>query len=130
MIAGGRGFDRGRVAERGTTLQGPETFTDRVLRRAADLRDKDAYFFLADAAPGAAAQRLTYAELDAEAKRIASWLQERGAVGGQVLLLYPSGLEFIKAFVGCLYAGAVAVPAPLPGDQNNQFARLTGILRD
>jgi acyl-CoA synthetase (AMP-forming)/AMP-acid ligase II len=100
-----------------------------VLQRAADLTDKEAFFFLPDEA-GVEAHRLTYARLDTEAKRIASWLQHNGAVGGQVLLLYPSGLDFVKAFTGCLYAGSVAVPAPLPGDQNNQAARLTGILRD
>jgi acyl-CoA synthetase (AMP-forming)/AMP-acid ligase II len=100
-----------------------------VLGRAADLPDKEAYLFL-PGNTGAAAQRLTYAELDAEARRIASWLQQHGAAGGQVLLLHPPGLDFVKAFTGCLYAGAVAVPAPLPGDQSNQSARLTGILRD
>ncbi|MFF6781354.1 AMP-binding protein [Streptomyces sp. NPDC012510] len=101
-----------------------------MLHRAADLSDKDAYVFLPGNTPDAAAQRLTYTALDAEAKRIASWLQQHGAAGGQVLLLFPSGLDFVKAFIGCLYAGAVAVPAPLPGDQNNHSARLTGILRD
>ncbi|MFF7159018.1 AMP-binding protein [Streptomyces sp. NPDC008139] len=101
-----------------------------MLRHAAELPDKDAYFFLPGSTPGAEAQRLTYAALDAEAKRIASWLQECGAVAGQVLLLYPSGLDFVAAFVGCLYAGSVAVPAPLPGDQGNQATRLTGIVRD
>lgn len=100
-----------------------------MLRHAAARPDEDAYVFLPGNAPDAVAQRLTYAQLDAEARRIASWLQSRGASGGQVLLLYPSGLEFVKAFVGCLYAGAVAVPAPLPGE-SNQSTRLTGILRD
>ncbi|MGW5354257.1 fatty acyl-AMP ligase [Streptomyces sp. NPDC004031] len=100
-----------------------------MLRHAAERPDQEAYVFLPGNSPDAAAQRLTYAQLDAEARRIASWLQRKGAAGGQVLLLYPSGLEFVKAFVGCLYAGSVAVPAPLPGE-NNQSARLTGILRD
>lgn len=107
-----------------------DNFTELVLRRAAELSDKDAYIFLPGNSPDALAQRLTYAALDAEARRIASWLQQHGAAGGQVLLLHPSGLDFVKAFVGCLYAGSVAVPAPLPSDQNNQSARLTGILRD
>ncbi|WP_043179371.1 fatty acyl-AMP ligase [Streptomyces sp. NRRL F-5123] len=110
-------------------MRGQENFTELVLRHAAERPDEEAYVFLPGNSPDAVAQRLTYAQLDAEARRIASWLQSRGASGGQVLLLYPSGLEFVKAFVGCLYAGAVAVPAPLPGE-NNQSARLTGILRD
>lgn len=101
-----------------------------MLRRAAELSDKDAYLFLPGNGPEAVTRRLTYAALDSEARRIAAWLQEQGAAGGQVLLLFPSGLEFVKAFIGCLYAGSVAVPAPLPGDQSNQSARLAGILRD
>lgn len=119
-----------RVVDRGTVLRTSGTFTELVLRRAAQQPDKDAYFFLPGNTQDAVTQRLTYAALDAEAKRIASWLQEHGAAGGQVLLLFPSGLDFVKAFIGCLYAGSVAVPAPLPGDQTNQSTRLTGILRD
>ena len=30
------------------------------------------------------------------------------------MLLYPPGLDFIAAFCACLYAGIVAIPAPLP----------------
>ncbi|WP_367045438.1 fatty acyl-AMP ligase [Streptomyces sp. Je 1-332] len=106
------------------------TFTELVLARTSALGPKDAFIFLPDDAKGSAPQHLTYSQLDQEARRIGSWLQERGASGRQVLLLYPSGLEFIKAFVGCLYAGAVAVPAPLPTEQGQHFARVSGILRD
>lgn len=106
------------------------TFTELVLARTDALGPKDAFIFLPDSAKGSAPQHLTYSRLDEEARRIGSWLQERGAAGRQVLLLYPSGLEFIKAFAGCLYAGAVAVPAPLPTEQGNHFTRVSGILRD
>jgi acyl-CoA synthetase (AMP-forming)/AMP-acid ligase II len=57
---------------------------------------------------------LTYEELDRRARAIAAALQLAGASGERVLLLYPSGLDFITAFFGCLYAGAVAVPAYPP----------------
>ncbi|GAA2939142.1 fatty acyl-AMP ligase [Streptomyces enissocaesilis] len=106
------------------------TFTELVLARTTALGAEDAFIFLPDDAKGSTPQHLTYAELDLEARRIGSWLQEHGASGRQVLLLYPSGLEFIKAFVGCLYAGAVAVPAPLPTEQGQHFTRVSGILRD
>ena len=85
---------------------------------------------LRDDAASSEADHLTYGALDTEAKRIASWLQARDAFGKQVLLLFPSSMAFVKAFVGCLYAGAVAVPAPLPGDQGHHFERVAGILRD
>jgi acyl-CoA synthetase (AMP-forming)/AMP-acid ligase II len=111
-------------------LNSTRTFTELVLQRTADLGEKDAFIFLHDSAAASDAERLTYDALDGEAKRIASWLQQRGASGGQVLLLYPSGLDFIKAFTASLYAGTVAVPAPLPGDQGSHFARVTAILKD
>ncbi|MET9684263.1 fatty acyl-AMP ligase [Streptomyces coeruleorubidus] len=106
------------------------TFTELVLARTDALGPKDAFIFLPDNAKGSAPQHLSYSRLDEDARRIGSWLQEKGATGRQVLLLYPSGLEFIKAFAGCLYAGAVAVPAPLPTEQGNHFTRVSGILRD
>lgn len=57
---------------------------------------------------------LTFSELDRDARSIASQLQSIGAEGERVLLLYPPGLDYIKAFFGCLYAGAVAVPTYPP----------------
>jgi acyl-CoA synthetase (AMP-forming)/AMP-acid ligase II len=57
---------------------------------------------------------LSYRELDRQARAIAAALQEGCATGERALLLYPPGLEFISAFFGCLYAGVVAIPAPLP----------------
>ncbi|MER5860095.1 fatty acyl-AMP ligase [Streptomyces sp. NPDC059688] len=106
------------------------TFTELVLDRAAELGTEDAFIFLPDDANGSAPEHLSYSGLDREARRIASWLQENGAAGRQVLLLYPSGNDFIKAFTGCLYAGSVAVPAPLPTEQGQHFTRVSGILRD
>ena len=44
-------------------------------------------------------------------------------------MLYPPGLEFIAAFLGCLYAGATAVPA-YPPRLRRLDARLQGIVED
>ncbi|MEV0495148.1 fatty acyl-AMP ligase [Streptomyces atratus] len=106
------------------------TFTELVLERTEARSDADAFIFLPDDARGSVPQHLTSAGLDQEARRIASWLQERKAANRQVLLLYPAGLDFIKAFTACLYAGAVAVPGPLPTEQGQHFSRVSGILRD
>ena len=57
---------------------------------------------------------LSFAELEARARAVAAQLQEHGAGGERVLLALPSSLEFITAFFGCLFAGAVAVPAYPP----------------
>ncbi|MDF5730186.1 MAG: type I polyketide synthase, partial [Rhizonema sp. PD38] len=67
--------------------------------------------------------------LDRCAKVIAAQLQSMGATGQRALLLYPSGLEFIAAFCGCLYAGVVAVPA-YPPRANQKMSRLEAIVAD
>ncbi len=56
----------------------------------------------------------TYAQLDLQARAIAATLQQSGLSGERILLLYPPGLDYISAFFGCLYAGAVAVPVYPP----------------
>jgi acyl-CoA synthetase (AMP-forming)/AMP-acid ligase II len=71
--------------------------------------------------------RLTYSELDRHACTIAAHLQSLEATGKRVLLLYPSGLEYVAAFFGCLYAGAVAVPA-YPPRFNRSVERLQAIV--
>ncbi|GAB3838669.1 fatty acyl-AMP ligase [Micromonospora andamanensis] len=68
-------------------------------------------------------RRVSFAQLDAEARRIGAWLQARYPVGERVLLLYPTGFDFAAALVGCLYAGMVAVPAPLPGRYPHERSR-------
>lgn len=72
----------------------------------------------------------TYGELDASARLIAGWLQANTAPGDRVLLLHPSPLAFAKAFWGCLYAGCVPVPAPLPGTFSHHLSLTTGIALD
>ncbi len=49
--------------------------------------------------------------------------------GDRVLLLYPSSLEFPCAFLGCLYAGVIAVPA-YPPRRNRSLNRLQAIIAD
>src|SRR5262245_11178089 len=73
---------------------------------------KRLYTYLA-VGDGEAGERLSYAELDRRARAIAARLQELGLGGERAILLYPPGLEFIAAFLGCLYAGVVAVPASM-----------------
>ena len=70
---------------------------------------------------------LTFQELDNEAKSIANDLTQKYQKGDRALLLYPSGLEFITAFIGCLYAGLIAVPA-YPPRKNQKLDRLKSII--
>src|SRR2546425_10541712 len=85
--------------------------------------DRPGFTFLADGE--AQALTMTYAELDLRARAIAAHLQRLDAHGKHVLLLYPPGLDYVSAFFGCLYAGAVAVPAypPDPARLNRTLPR-------
>lgn len=73
-----------------------------------------------------------YAELDLRARAIAAWLSSRSKSGDRVLILSPSGPEFVASVFGCLYRGAVAVPAyPIdPLRMERTASRLLGIIRD
>ncbi len=71
----------------------------------------------------------TFRELDRGAREIAAWLATRPEADRPVLLLFEPGVDFWRAFLGCLYAGVVAIPAPLPHDQRS-MGRVAGILRD
>ncbi|WP_406293730.1 fatty acyl-AMP ligase [Embleya sp. NBC_00888] len=100
-------------------------------RHAAERPQAEAVAFLADPDdPVGGLRRRTYAELDREARGRAAWLQQHLAPGSRVLLLHPNGLEFVAAFLGCLYAGMIAIPAPLPGRYRHQRQRLVGIAAD
>ncbi|HEX6291073.1 MAG TPA: amino acid adenylation domain-containing protein [Herpetosiphonaceae bacterium] len=70
-----------------------------------------AYRFLLDGE--ADTVEITYAELDRQARAISTLLPPN-VTGQRVLLLYAPGIEYIAAFFGCLYAGAIAVPAYPP----------------
>ena len=93
----------------------------------ASIQSKRAYTFLAEGEEETSA--LSYLELDQQARAIGAWLQSVGARGERVLLLYPPGLDYITAFFGCLYAGAVAVTA-YPPKNNRNIARLQAIVSD
>ena len=102
-------------------------FVDLLLWRAKWQTNKTAYIFLQDGETESAS--ITYGELDLQAKRIASHLQFMGLEGERALLLYPSGLEFIKAFFGCLYAKVIPVPLCVPR-RNQNLGRLQSVLAD
>ncbi|MFD9905354.1 aminotransferase class I/II-fold pyridoxal phosphate-dependent enzyme [Streptomyces sp. NPDC059063] len=74
----------------------------------------------------------TFAELDLRARRVAALLQAEGVAGEPVLLLHPPGLDYLAGFLGCLYAGAIAVPAYPPDTRRfgQTMPRLAAIARD
>lgn len=66
---------------------------------------------------------LSFRELDKACRRFARMLQNRGiGPGERVLIALPDCLAFPVAFLGCMLAGAVAVPAgPAPGDEDCSY---------
>jgi acyl transferase domain-containing protein/acyl-CoA synthetase (AMP-forming)/AMP-acid ligase II/acyl carrier protein len=104
-----------------------------VRQRAERYRDKVAFDYChysgGGQAPGEVHSRLTYRELDIKARAIASALQRQGAAGERVLVLCPSGLDFIAGFFGCIYAGAVAVPVH-PPVHRRVIGRVASIVAD
>lgn len=108
-------------------LTRPSTLVDLLRQREAKQPDQLAYTFLTDGEEEE--HRLTYRQLDEQARAIGAALQSLEATGERALLLYPPGPEYIAAFFGCLYAGVVAVPA-YPLRPNQSLSRIQAILGD
>jgi amino acid adenylation domain-containing protein len=110
-----------------SSAKGCATLVDLLRNRAAQQTNRLAYTFLVDGENEGGS--LTYAQLDQQARAIASMLQATGAEGERVLLLHNAGLQYIVAFLGCLYAGAIPVPA-YPPRFNRSLSRIQTIMKD
>ncbi len=107
----------------------PATWVELLRSRALHQRDRLAFSFLADGTSGDF--RITYGELDRKARSIAAALQSMDLFQAKALLLYPPGFEFIGAYLGCLYAGVVAVPANTPsGAHGRGLPRVQAVAND
>lgn len=96
-----------------STLEMVDTLVHRLHRRALEQPEQIAYTFLTYSGEPES-ESITYKELDLWARAISDNLHSRGAAGKPVLLFFPSGLEYIAAYFGCLYAGSIAIPAYVP----------------
>ena len=104
-----------------------DTIVDLLRQRASYRPHERAFMFLVDGENDEL--NITYAELDRKARALGAWLIASGMSGKRVLLLFPSGLDFIAAFMGCLYGGAIAVPA-YPPRKNRSVERIEAIAAD
>ncbi|HSK75111.1 MAG TPA: AMP-binding protein, partial [Thermoanaerobaculia bacterium] len=109
------------------SLPGAATLDALLRLRAHRTPDFPAYLFLADGE--VETDRVTWGDLDRRARGVAAALRRECVPGDRALLLYPSGLDFIAGFFGCLYAGVVAVPAYPPRPRRDQ-PRLRAIVED
>ena len=105
----------------------PGTLIELLRQRALEKPAGADFVFLTDGENQEIA--LSYKELDQRARIVAAWLEPLVKPGERVLLIYPPGLEYLCAFFGCLYAGAIAVPA-YPPSRHRGPARLESIIAD
>jgi acyl-CoA synthetase (AMP-forming)/AMP-acid ligase II len=92
-------------------------------------RDTRTLTFLREARRDLVEDVTAFGDLDRAAREIAGWLKLRPEAQRPVLLMFEPGLDFWRAFLGCIYAGVIAVPAPLPHDERS-MQRVAAILRD
>jgi acyl-CoA synthetase (AMP-forming)/AMP-acid ligase II len=103
------------------------TITEIVNQRMRFQAGKEALSFLADGESDV----LTwdYATLGREFNKVAGQLALKRIRGERMILLFEPGLDYIAAFLGCLAAGAVAVPA-YPPSSKRFGERIMGIIAD
>lgn len=103
---------------------GAQTFVDVLEYRAA--REPSRTIFRYVHSDGHEQASVTFADLRLRARAIAAGLTEHVVPGDRVVVLVPPGLDYIAAFFGCLYAGAIAVPAypPNPRRADTRVARM------
>lgn len=109
-----------------TNLAEVENFVELLNLRA--LLEPDATAFVFFNSPESKVE-LTLAELNKYVRAIAMELQKHHTVGESALLLYRPGIEFIAAFLGCLYAKVIPVPVH-PVRNPREISRLQGIVED
>jgi len=109
-----------------------QTLLGEVQRTFATEGDRPALTFLVDGEPEGA-DTCSFAELDRAARAVAADLQMTGVrPGDRVMLCHTPGRHMIVGFLGCIYAGAIAVPAypPSPFMGTRGKERLLGMLND
>ena len=78
------------------------------------------------------AESMTYAQLAVQVNALAGRIAQHSQQGDRVLLVYPPGLEFVRAFWACMVTGRIAVPVPAPDPVRfkNNAPRLRAIIVD
>ncbi|QKV94807.1 hypothetical protein HUT19_26180 [Streptomyces sp. NA02950] len=94
-----------------------------VKERALERPRHDAPVHPAGSGAAAPVHRLSSAGLDAPATAVSAWLRARDAPGIRVLMAMDPGSSAAVALLGCLYAGAVAVPVPAPSGSRTDAER-------
>ena len=102
------------------------TLIDFLERHAAAATRNPQFTFVED---GKAVSVRTFAEIALRARGAAAHFRELCQPGDRAVLILPSGLPFIEMFLGCLYAGVIAVPLHL-GHSTHETSRVWRCIRN
>jgi acyl-CoA synthetase (AMP-forming)/AMP-acid ligase II len=109
-----------------------QSFVALLRHRATDHPRQTGFLFLRENNPENDLDLFSYGQLDEKARAIAAALQQSGEPGQRILLLHQPGSEFVAAFYGCLYAGAIAVTTypPHRGRLKQSLPKICELLKD
>ncbi len=85
--------------------------------------DQLALRFLRKEDAGADRPEWSFEQLYRKSLSVADQLRRERLGGKPVILLFPPGLDFAAAFYGCLLAGSLAIPVPMPNPRSRQPLR-------
>ena len=103
-----------------------ETIYDFLASNAISKSDDIAFTYIED---NGEKSQISFNDLHLRAQSIAQYLTAEFKAGSRVVLLFPPGLEYIQAFLGCLYAGVVAVPL-YPPQSKKHAGRVVTVIED
>ncbi|MGF1681171.1 amino acid adenylation domain-containing protein [Photobacterium minamisatsumaniensis] len=103
--------------------EAPRSLLAILAKRAIHQADKTAFTFIDDKNQRSS---ISYSELYRDATSLACHLKTKLDEGERAVLLYPPGLDYIRAFYACLYAGIVAVPLypPVPNQKLDRIDKV------
>src|SRR5947209_630170 len=102
-----------------------------MLHGRASLRPHDVAFTFTDYEkdPAGVAESLTWSQLSRQTLNVAREIRAHGSVGDRAVTLAPQGLDYIRAFLGAMQAGLIAVPLTLP-HRGASYDRVGGVFAD
>ncbi len=102
-----------------------------MLHGRASLRPNEAAFTFTDYEQDSAGVRetLTWSQLSRQTLNVAREIRAHGSVGDRAVILAPQGLDYVRAFLGAMQAGLIAVPLPLP-HRGSSYDRVGSVFAD
>lgn len=89
--------------------------------------DRKAFVYLKDGE--VESDSCTYRELCRQSQKLAAYFQLLNLEGERIMILLPSGIDYIIAFFGCMYAKSLPVPVYPPSKSRNA-ERIASIYND